>query len=182
MFTHGGDITFMNYRIIYSSRRTLCAEVKIGGEVIIRAPRGIAKSKIENFIKDHEAWIASATAKQMARANSKYHQVLSANDIIKLKAAAIEYIPYRVKYFSEKMGLIPTAVKISNATKKFGSCSGKNSLNFSYRLMMYPPEAIDYVIVHELAHIKHHNHGKEFYKLIEEFLPDFREREALLKQ
>ena len=80
------------------------------------------------------------------------------------------------------MGLIPTAVKISSATKKFGSCSGKNSLNFSYRLMMYPPEAIDYVVVHELAHIKHHDHSKDFYKLIEQFMPDFRQREVLLKQ
>ena len=172
----------VDYQIIFSSRTTLCAEVKIGGEVIIRAPRGTSKNKIEKFIREHESWLISATQKQTARAKNKYHQDLSEDDILKLKAAAREYIPYRVKYFSEKMGLIPTAVKISSATKKFGSCSGKNSLNFSYRLMMYPPEAIDYVVVHELAHIKHHDHSKDFYKLIEQFMPDFRQREVLLKQ
>lgn len=176
------EMGFVDYQIIFSSRKTLCAEVKIGGEVIIRAPRGTSKSKIDKFIKEHDSWLVSATERQTARAKSKYHQQLSESDILNLKAAASEYIPYRVKCFSEKMGLIPAAVKISSATKKFGSCSAKNSLNFSYRLMMYPPEAIDYVVVHELAHIKHHNHSKDFYKLIEQFLPDFRKREALLKQ
>ena len=60
--------------------------------------------------------------------------------------------------------------------------SGKNSLNFSYRLMMYPKEAIDYVVVHELAHIKHHNHSADFYKLIEQYMPDYKKRIAILKQ
>ena len=172
----------MEYKIIFSSRKTLCSEVKIGGEVLIRAPFGTSKSQIENFIKNNSAWLSSAQSKQIARAKNKYHKSLSEDEIQKLKAAAKEHIPYRVKYFSEKMCLIPTAVKISSATKKFGSCSGKNSLNFSYRLMMYPPEAIDYVVVHELAHIKFHNHSKDFYNLIAQFLPDFREREALLRQ
>ncbi|MEG1614194.1 MAG: M48 family metallopeptidase, partial [Oscillospiraceae bacterium] len=75
----------------------------------------------------------------------------------------------------------PTAVKITSAEKRFGSCSGKNSLCFSYRLMQYPQDAIDYVIVHELAHIKHKNHSKNFYELIEQYMPDYKERNAILK-
>jgi predicted metal-dependent hydrolase len=79
------------------------------------------------------------------------------------------------------MGLRPAGVKITSAAKRFGSCSAKNSLCFSWRLMRYPEAAIDYVIVHELAHIRHKNHGRDFYTLIGAVLPDYRERKKLLK-
>ena len=80
------------------------------------------------------------------------------------------------------MGLVPISVKISSAQKRFGSCSAQNALNFSYRLMMYPVDAIDYVVVHELAHIKHHNHSRDFYNLIKKYMPDYKEREKKLRK
>ena len=146
-----------------------------------RHDKQVAK-KIDAFIKEHEASLQSAQKKQIARAENQYHRELSYEEIQKLKAAAKESIPKRVKYFAKIMNLEPSAVKISSAQKNFGSCSGKNSLNFSYRLMMYPKEAIDYVVVHELAHIKHHNHSADFYKLIEHYMPDYKKRIAILKQ
>lgn len=172
----------MDYKIIFSSRKTLSVEVAIGGAITVRAPKGVSKKKIDAFIKEHEASLQSAQKKQIARAENQYHRELSYEEIQKLKAAAKEYIPERVKYFAKIMNLEPSAVKISSAQKNFGSCSGKNSLNFSYRLMMYPKEAIDYVVVHELAHIKHHNHSADFYKLIEQYMPDYKKRIAFLKQ
>ena len=79
------------------------------------------------------------------------------------------------------MELVPAGIKITSARTRFGSCSGKNSICFSWRLMLYPPEAIDYVIVHELAHIRHHDHSPAFYALIEQYLPDWKARMKLLK-
>ena len=79
------------------------------------------------------------------------------------------------------MGLAPTAVKITSARTRFGSCSSKNSLCFSLYLMQYPPEAIDAVVVHELCHMRHRNHSPAFYAEVERWLPDYREREKLLK-
>lgn len=170
-----------DYKIIYSARKTLCIEVKIGGNLIIRAPFSTTKKQIEKFIIAQEDWIKKTISKQSARAENKYHRELSKDEIQELKIKAKEYIPSRIHYYSSIMNLTPIAVKITSAKTKFGSCSGKNSINFSYRLMLYPPEAIDYVIVHELAHIKHHNHSKEFYKLIEKYMPDYKEREKILK-
>jgi predicted metal-dependent hydrolase len=72
-------------------------------------------------------------------------------------------------------------VKITGAKKRFGSCSSQNGLCFSWRLMGYPEEAIDYVVVHELAHIAHRNHGSGFYSLVASVLPDYKARRALLK-
>ena len=64
----------------------------------------------------------------------------------------------------------------------FGSCSGKNRLSFSLYLMAYPETAIEYVVVHELAHIRHHDHSPAFYREVEAYLPDWRARRALLRR
>lgn len=66
--------------------------------------------------------------------------------------------------------------------KRFGSCSASNRLCFAWRLMRYPEAAVDYVVVHELAHIRYKNHGPAFYRLIASVLPDYKERIKLLKQ
>ena len=80
----------MEYKIIFSSRKTLCAEVKIGGEVLIRAPFGTSKSQIENFIKNNSAWLSSAQSKQIARAKNKYHKSLSEDEIQKAIVKVLE--------------------------------------------------------------------------------------------
>jgi predicted metal-dependent hydrolase len=84
--------------------------------------------------------------------------------------------------FSKNMELIPIAVKINSAKTRWGSCSGKNSINFSWRLILAPDDVIDYVVIHELAHIKEHNHSDRFWAIIAEVLPDFRQREEKLKE
>ena len=99
----------------------------------------------------------------------------------RLTALARDVIPEKVRHYSRIMGLYPTAVTITGARTRFGSCSGTNRLCFSLRLMQYPDEAVDYVVVHELAHIVHKNHGREFYALVQSVLPDWRQRQALLK-
>lgn len=80
------------------------------------------------------------------------------------------------------MNLYPTGLKITSARTRFGSCSGQNSICFSWRLMDYPELAIDYVVVHELAHIVHKNHGSQFWALVERYLPDYRARRAMLRE
>jgi len=83
-------------------------------------------------------------------------------------------------YFAKHMGVSPSAIKISNAKTHWGSCSGRNNINFSWRLMMADDKAIDYVVVHELAHIKEHNHSSRFWRIVEAILPDYKERQKAL--
>ena len=87
-----------------------------------------------------------------------------------------------MEYYGRLMGLMPTGLTITDARKRFGSCSGKNRISFAWRLMRCPEKAIDYVVVHELAHIRHKNHGAAFYQLIASVLPDYKERIKLLKE
>ena len=72
-------------------------------------------------------------------------------------------------------------MKITSARTRFGSCSSKGSVCFSLYLMRYPAAAIDAVVVHELSHLRHHDHSPAFYAEVERWLPDYREREKLLK-
>lgn len=83
--------------------------------------------------------------------------------------------------FAKHMGVMPSAVKINGATTRWGSCSAQKSLNFSWRLMMADDDVIDYVVVHELAHITEMNHSVRFWALVEGVLPEYQVRKAKLK-
>lgn len=73
-------------------------------------------------------------------------------------------------------------VRITSARTRWGSCSGKNNLNFTYRLSMAPLEVIDYVVVHELAHLKVRNHSKAFWKVVADINPEFKRYRKWLKE
>ena len=83
--------------------------------------------------------------------------------------------------FAKKMGCMPCAVKINGAKSRWGSCSGKKSINFSWRLIMADDDVVDYVVVHELAHLSELNHSDRFWGIVEGVLPDFRERKVRLR-
>ena len=102
-------------------------------------------------------------------------------EIEALRAQARAVLPGKVAHYAALMGLSPTGVKITSARKRYGSCSAKNSLCFSCFLMRSPDEAVDAVVVHELAHIRHKNHGPDFYALVQRYMPDYQARKKLLK-
>ena len=80
------------------------------------------------------------------------------------------------------MNLIPTKITFRKTKRRWGSCSAKNELSFTSSLIQLPLECIEYIIVHELSHIKHKHHQKSFWLHVEEFMPDFREHEKVLKE
>lgn len=98
----------------------------------------------------------------------------------KKRAAVI--LKERVESIAEKMQVSPAGVKITSAKTRWGSCSYTNHLNFTWRLIMCPPEVVDYVVVHELCHIIHKNHSKSFWKSVEGIDASYREHEKWLKE
>jgi predicted metal-dependent hydrolase len=86
------------------------------------------------------------------------------------------HLTERVSHYANLMNVSTTAVKVNGAKTRWGSCSGKNSLNFSWRLVLADDAVIDYVVVHELAHIKEHNHSPRFWAVVEGVLPNYKER------
>jgi predicted metal-dependent hydrolase len=90
------------------------------------------------------------------------------------KKKAKQHLRQRVDFFSQEFNLLAKSVKITSAEKRWGSCSADDNLSFSFRLIMAPPDIIDYVIVHELMHIKEKNHSAAFWKLIETAIPEYK--------
>lgn len=168
----------MEIKVIRSKRKTISLSVDDNLNAVVRVPYGVSNEKINDFVENNREWLMNATERKKAQLE---RTDLSDEEIQDLIHLAKDVIPKRVEYYSEIMNLCPTGVKITKAKKRFGSCNGKNSLCFSCFLMKYPMEAVDYVVVHELAHIKHHNHSKDFYNLINQYMPDYKQREKLLK-
>ncbi len=96
------------------------------------------------------------------------------------KEQAKPIIPPRVRHLADIHGFTYSRIRITSARKRWGSCSPDNSLNFSYRLIMAPPEVIDYVIIHELVHTRIKNHSQSFYRMLKSIMPDYREKEDWL--
>lgn len=167
------------YELRRSDRRTLGLEMTAEGHLIVRAPRGLPKKRIDAFVTEKGDWIRAAEEKAAARRAA--HPEPTEEERRALIRKAVDILPGRVAYYAPLLGVTPTGITITGARTRWGSCSGKNRLSFSWRLMRYPPEAIDYVVVHELAHIRHHDHSPAFYALIESVMPDHRARRALLR-
>ena len=157
------------YTVIRSRRRTLALQVTKDCRVVVRAPLYAAGDDIDRFVAEHETQRLTQ------------HPPRSPEEQEVLRQKARQTLPPLVHFWARQMGVTPTGVKITAARSRFGSCSGKNSLCFSLYLMEYPEEAAEAVVVHELAHIRHKNHGPDFYALVRETRPDYDARIKLLK-
>ena len=169
----------IRYTLIRSSRRTLALEVTAEGEVVVRSPGNASLREIDAFVGKHRDWIARAMERQADRL--RRHPLPTEAQQQEYRRKSAEWLPARVAYFAELMGVEPTGIRITGAKKRFGSCSSQNSLCFPLFLMGYPDAAIDYVIVHELAHIKHHDHSRAFWETVASYMPDYKQRQALLR-
>lgn len=166
-----------SYRLIRSGRKTIAIELSRQGEILVRAPRRTPVKEIDAFFEKWEPWIDrhyDAWQKKVA-AEAEFDP--TAEEIEELR----KKIADRVTYYSVRMGVAPRSVKITSAKTRFGSCSAKDGLCFSTKLIPHSDAAIDYVVVHELAHIRQKNHSAAFYREIEKILPDYRDRIRLLK-
>jgi len=88
----------------------------------------------------------------------------------------------RCMWFSMTTGHVPTTIRISDARQRWGSCTHKAGLNFSWRLIQAPPDIIDYVVVHELVHISQPDHSKKFWAKVKAIMPDYKQRRKWLRE
>ena len=166
-----------SYRLIRSGRKTMAIELSDRGEILVRAPMRVSKKEIDAFFERWEPWIDRHYEEWQNKLASEAAFDPTREEIEALR----KKICGRVTFFAGKMGVEPRSVKITSAKTRFGSCSAKNALCFSTKLIPHSDAVIDYVVVHELAHIRQKNHSAAFYREIEKILPDYRERIRLLK-
>lgn len=98
-----------------------------------------------------------------------------------ISALALETVNDCMKKMSELIGKTPAKVTLKSMTSRWGSCSSKGNISINYKVVQFPVECIEYVCVHELCHMEHMDHSKEFWALVERFCPDWKRLRSIMK-
>ncbi|WP_051350709.1 M48 family metallopeptidase [Caloramator sp. ALD01] len=134
--------------------------------------------KLKIYKEEDKLYIKLPKAKE-----SFFTEEMLKKEIIKwLKEESKVVLKQRVEFFSQKYNLVPNRVVIKEQKTIWGSCSSKGNINLNWRLILVPLDVLDYVVVHELCHLKHHNHSKKFWDLVKEIMPDFEKKKMWLKE
>ena len=165
----------IKYYIKRSRRKTISVEIEPDLSVLIRAPYFMPDRDIEKFLRESDGWIKKHRRQAADRIRNKSDvQKLSMDEIRQLADEAIKDIPERAKRFAPQIGVTYGRITIRNQKSRWGSCSSRKNLNFNCLLMLAPPEHRDYVVVHELCHLKEMNHSKRFWAEVEKILPNYK--------
>ena len=172
--------------VIRSKRKTLAIEIRPDMRVVVRAPEKIPQNEIMKFVEEKQNWIKKHLVQMYFKAEEikkqKKEPALTNADIEKLCQKALSVIPDKVKYYAEIMGVTYVRITIRNQKTRWGSCSSKGNLNFNCLLMLMPDKVLDYVVVHELCHLKQMNHSKKFWKEVERYMPDYKNYKKWLNE
>lgn len=170
----------MNYTLKRSQRaRYVRLRVQPGGAVVLTVPFGMAIAKAEEFVRERAEWLTNAIRRM---AQLKQLPVSGRRDYLKHKEAARELVHERLVYWNAFYAFSYKRIAIKNTRRTWGSCSHRGNLNFSYKLLFVPRELADYVVVHELCHLKHRNHGAAFWREVGRALPNYEMLRAELKR
>jgi predicted metal-dependent hydrolase len=172
------NILEFQFTLKRSRRKTVALEIAPDGSLIVKAPLTYTQTRAREFVNSHTDWIE----KHLPAIKQK-HQAVTALE--ELPASALKALTYGItthfiSKYSSIIGVKPETVKITSAKKRFGSCSGKNGICFSYYLVLFPVEAIEYVVVHELCHILHRDHSKRFHSAVRTYLKNADKYEEML--
>lgn len=170
----------ITYEWIRSRRRTVAVQIKEGGHVVVRTPYCFSRAQVEQFLEERREWILKN--QKALREAQKQKAVITEEMRQEGMKKAREIIPERVEYYARLMGVSYGRIAIREQKTRWGSCSGKGNLNFNWKLTLMPIELLDYVIVHELAHRMEMNHSRDFWRIVEQILPDYQERRRELKE
>ncbi|PUD46446.1 M48 family metallopeptidase [Helicobacter pylori] len=177
--------------------KTLSLNITPSLEVILKMPDSCSQARANAFLKEQESWLKK-TLSAMQEKHSLLHanlekyknkilvfdEVKNANDytLTELKKILKTYLEQKLPLIAQKMQTSYTGFNIRNNAKVLGSCSYHNRLSFALLLVCAQKEAIDYVIIHELAHTIHKNHSKNFWRCVQIFCPNYRALREHLKQ
>lgn len=151
-----------------------------GSHVDVSAPSWVSDSEVEAFIRSKSAWIASRMA-QAAQAPMARAAQATPEEVAAWRETVSACVPALVAAWEPIMGVKAGKLAYRNMTSRWGSCqpaTGRICINV--RLALYPPECLEYVVVHELCHLLERGHGPRFHQLMDAFMPDWKQRRAKL--
>ena len=170
------------HQLIRSRRRTISLMINTEAKLIVRAPHKVSEERILFLLSKKADWIQKK--QEFFRNRSKTPKItLSKQEIHAAKERLRDTLNQRVGHFANLAQLSYNQIKISNARTRWGSCSGHTrNLMFNWRLALMPPRILDYIVVHELMHLKQANHSRRFWAEVERMIPDYKQDERWLKE
>lgn len=171
----------ITYTLKKSKRaRRMRLAVYCDGAIVITAPISIQEDTIERFIKEKTEWLFSKIdffkqfkGKSIASTDKK--------DYTKFKEIAHTLATRKVEQFNKIYKFNFNSINIKNQKTRWGSCSKKGNLNFNYKIALLPERVTDYIVVHELCHLKEFNHSQKYWKLVSKAMPDYQQIREDLK-
>ena len=177
-------IAGLSVLLVRSSRKTLAVQIRADGTVIARAPLRMPKDRILCFLSEKASWIRMQQGimqeREKMRQQARIH--LDAAQEKELRESARSVLAQRTAYFARQIGVTYGRITVRDQKTRWGSCSQTGNLNFNFRLILAPPEVLDYVVVHELCHRRQMNHSAQFWQEVAQVLPDYRKRKAWLTE
>jgi predicted metal-dependent hydrolase len=162
--------------------RRISISVKPSGEVVVTMPLKAPEALAMKFLKEKEQWVLQAQARIKKQFEGKTTLNQTRADYLVHKEKARTMITERVHYFNQFYNFKFKDIRIKNQSSRWGSCSAKGNLNFNYGLVKIPQDLADYIVVHELCHLKEMNHGKRFWDLVAQVLPHHKELRTRLRR
>lgn len=172
-----------NVEVRRSKRKSAAIKITADMQIVVFVPLYVSDNEIEKMVISKSKWIDEHMLKVQSTVDERSKlEKITFEQIKELADQAVEYIPKRVKYYAEKENFVYNKITIKNLVSRWGSCSTKGNLNFNCLLMLTPDYVIDYIVVHELCHLREMNHSEKFWAEVEKIMPDYQRAELWLKQ
>lgn len=172
-----------NVEVRRSKRKSAAIKITADMQIVVFVPLYVSDNEIERMVISKSKWIDEHMLKVQSTIDERSKlEKITFEQVKELEDQAVEYIPKRVKYYAEKENFVYNKITIKNLVSRWGSCSTKGNLNFNCLLMLTPDYVIDYIVVHELCHLREMNHSEKFWAEVEKIMPDYQRAELWLKQ
>ena len=153
------------YEIKYSKIKNIYIQIK-NGKIIVKAPKRISKKEIEKIIEQKSEWIKKTIEKENKKQKKKE---------LYTKEEFKEIIEKNANELIQETGVRPNKITIKQIKYAWGSCSSKKNITINLELIKYSEQALRYVILHEICHLKYMNHSQEFWNLVQKYMPEYKE-------
>ena len=162
-------------------RRTLALQVDGRQQVTVLAPHQMPAFSIDRFLQSRADWVIKKLA-HFAEMRRRYPpRQWTQEELARYKVEASARVAAALARLAPLLGVTPTKISIGNQKRRWGSCSSRGHLRFNWRVVLMPESVSDYVVVHELAHMKVHNHSARFWETVESILPDYKARRQWMR-
>lgn len=165
----------VEYTLKVSNRaRRMRLAIYCDGNFVVTAPRNLSENIIEQFIVRKSQWIIDKL-EYFKNISGKIFILGTKKDYVGHRDEALVFVQKKIEHFKRIYNFRFNKINIKNQKTRWGSCSKKGNLNFNYKIALLPERLADYIIVHELCHLKEFNHSQKFWNLVAKAIPDYSE-------